>query len=386
MDLYLLSVVGFIIAMAVILFIDRKNVEVSNYVFFMRRTQRGRGLIEKIASFSEDFWNRVGVVSIAVGIVGMFLAFVFIGYIFTQQIVGPATAEGPALVLPSLRGEASARPGIVAVPFWEWIIAILVLLVVHEGMHGIMVKNINSKIKSLGLALFVLIPGAFVEPDEEDIQKKNWKDQIKVYSAGSFGNFCLAFFVFIFLTFAFLPVFTLQAVGFTGYVSAAEYDVEMFPAQEANLTSPIFSINGQRTRSFEEFIDKMEGYGPGDEIEVETLESVYRLTLAENPDEPGSPFLGISGVSQTHVLKDGYRETITGSVIDFLRSLLSWMFVLNIGIGIMNLLPIKPLDGGLILESLSERFFSRRSGDIVNWVSTITLLILLVTLAMSFLG
>ncbi len=386
MDLYLLSVIAFFLVMAIFLIVDRKNIEVNNYVLFMRRTQRGRGLIERISSFSENFWNKVGVVSIAVGIIGMVFAFIFIGSIFTQQIFGPPTAEGPALVLPSPSGEATARPGVIAVPFWEWIISILVLVVVHEGMHGIMVKNVKSNIKSLGLALFVVIPGAFVEPDEEDLEKKNWKEQIKVYSGGSFANFCLAFVTFIFLSFAFLPAFTVQGVGFMGYVDATEYDIDRFPAEELNLTSPILSIEGHRTKSLEDFRELLDEYNPGDEIHVETMDSTTRLQLVENPEDPGKPFMGISGVSTTHALDSRYRDTTFGGLLDFLRSLFSWMVILNIGIGVMNLLPVKPLDGGLILESLSERFFSKRSDIIVKGVSTIALLLLLSTLAMSFIA
>ncbi len=384
MDLYFISVIAFFAVLAILLIVDRKNIEVNNYVLFMRRTQRGRGIIERIASWNESFWNKIGTVSSIVGIAGMVFAFVFIGYVFSQQLVGPPTAEGPALVLPSPRGDTVARPGVIAVPFWEWIIAILVLVIVHEGMHGIMVKNVKSNIKSLGLALFAVIPGAFVEPDEEDLNQKSWKDQIKVYSAGSFGNFGMALLVILFMNFAFLPAFTIQSVGFVGYVNATEYGMESFPAEEVNLTSPIMSMSGQRTRSFDEFLEIMDRYEPGDEITVETMESNFTFSLAENPDNPGEPFMGISGVSETYVLKGRYRNTRAGSTLDFLRNLFSWMFVLNLGIGIMNLLPLKPLDGGLILESLSEKFYPKKSEDIVRVVSGLSLLMLLMTLAISF--
>lgn len=380
MDLYILSVVAFIAVIAVLLIMDRKNVEVNSYVLFMRRTQRGRGLIERIASWNESFWSKVGNVSSIIGIGGMVFAFVFIGYVFSQQLVGPPTAEGPALVLPSPRGEVAARPGLIAVPFWEWIISILILIVVHEGMHGIMVKNVKSKINSLGVALFAVIPGAFVEPDEEDLKQKSWWSQIKVYSAGSFGNFCLAAIVFLAMNFAFLPAFTTRAVGFTGYVNATEYDVDAFPAEEVNMTGHMMRMSGERVHSFDRFQEILGGYSPGDEIVVETTTSDFTLTLAESPDNPGEPFLGIAGVSEVFILREEYRDTTAGSVIDFFRSLLSWLFVLNLGIGIMNLLPLKPLDGGLILESITEKFYPKKSEDIVRAVSTLSLLLLVMSL------
>ncbi len=386
MDPYILSVLVFVAVLALLLFIDRENVEVNNYVLFMRRTNRGRGLIERIASFSDSFWSKVGNISNIIGIGGMVFAFVFIGYVFAQQMVGPPTAEGPALVLPSPSGEVTTRPGIIAVPFWEWIISILILIVVHEGMHGIMVKNVKSRIKSLGVALFAVIPGAFVEPDEEDLNQKSWWDQIKVYSAGSFGNFCLAAVVFAFMSFVFLPAFTMQSLGFMGYVNATEYGVESFPAEEVNMTSPILTLSGRGVRSYDDFRNIIGEYNPGDRVTVGSIEGNFTITLAENPNEPEEPFLGIAGVAEDYILRDAYRGTRSGTVLDFLRDLLSWLFILNLGIGIMNLLPLKPLDGGLILESIAEKFYPKKSGDVVRFVSSLSLVFLLAALAVSFIG
>ncbi|MFP4116339.1 MAG: site-2 protease family protein [Candidatus Aenigmatarchaeota archaeon] len=386
MDLYLVSVAAFVATLAALIIWDRKNVDVDNYVMFMRRTQRGRDLIERIASWNEGFWNRVGDVSTVVGIGGMIFAFLFIGYIFAQQLVGPPTAGGPALVLPAPTGEASFQPGYIGVPFWQWIISILLLLVVHEGMHGVMTKTVKSKIESLGLVLFAVIPGAFVEPDEEDLNKKSWRDQVKVYSAGSFANFCLAGVTILFTSFVFMPAFTTPGIGFTGYVNATEYGMDAFPAEEANFSGSILRIEKQRTRNLEEFQEKLGEYSPGDTISVETTEGAYTFQLAENPEKSGEPFLGIAGVSETGVIKEGYRGTRCGAVVGFFRELLTWIFVLNLGIGIMNLLPLKPLDGGLILESISENFQPERSEKIVKGVSSLSLIFLVSALFLSFMA
>ena len=387
MDLYFMSFLGFIAALVILIIWDRKNIDVENYVMFMRRTQRGRGLIDKIASRNKKFWNRVGDISTIVGIVGMVFAFIFIGYIFSQQVAGGgAASEGPAIVLPSPTGEATVRPGVVGVPFWQWIIAILLLLVVHEGMHGIMTKTVNSKINSLGLVLFAIIPGAFVEPDEEDLNQKSWRDRVKVYSAGSFANFCLAGATVLFMSFVFLPSFTSPAIGYAGYVNATEYGLETFPAERVNMTGDILSIGGQRVKSSEGFLKELGKYNPGDSLEVQTTSDNYTLQLSENPEDTDEPFMGIAGVSEARILEDRYENTVWGEIINFFRELLMWIFVLNFGIGIMNLLPLKPLDGGLILEALSDNFYPEKSEKIVRAVSSISLLLLLTALSMSFLA
>jgi membrane-associated protease RseP (regulator of RpoE activity) len=60
---------------------------------------------------------------------------------------------------------------------------------------------------------------------------------------------------------------------------------------------------------------------------------------------------------------------------------LVWVLFLNAGIGIANLLPIKPLDGGLMLEEIVKVFFKKRWVDkIVKVVSLFTLLLILIAL------
>ena len=67
--------------------------------------------------------------------------------------------------------------------------------------------------------------------------------------------------------------------------------------------------------------------------------------MASHPDKAGG-FLGVAGVSQSIILNMNTNLYATFSV------LLLWIFLFSFGIGLVNLLPIKPLDGGLILEEL----------------------------------
>ncbi|MFP4045697.1 MAG: site-2 protease family protein [Candidatus Aenigmatarchaeota archaeon] len=377
MDLYLASVIGFVVVLAILLFRDRKNVEVKSYLMFIRRTQRGRGLIERIAEDKEWFWNKIGIISTLVGFGGMGFAFYYLAKTLLEQIIGAPAAGGPRLVIPVPSQEAAFLPGVIGVPFWSWIISIGLLMVVHEGSHGIMVKTVKSKIESLGVVLLAVIPGAFVEPDEEDLKEKSWLDQLKVYSAGSFANFCLGGLVFVILSFVFLPIFTTPAIGYQGYVNASEYNRTSFPAQEVNMTGQILSIDGQRTDSFDKFKEVLNGKRPGDTVSIETTDDSYQLTLEGNPDNESEPFLGVSYVSESNAFKEKYRKSGSKSGLDAIYKLLNWIFILNIGIGIMNLLPLKPLDGGLMVEALSEKYFPEKSKVIVRGVSALSLTLLL---------
>jgi membrane-associated protease RseP (regulator of RpoE activity) len=85
-----------------------------------------------------------------------------------------------------------------------------------------------------------------------------------------------------------------------------------------------------------------------------------------------SPSLGGGGISQY-----SYDYRAPGFVID----LLVWMFILNLGIGLFNLLPLKPLDGGYIAECLSEKVTSRSTAKRVTTIlGGISLILLAVNL------
>jgi membrane-associated protease RseP (regulator of RpoE activity) len=59
--------------------------------------------------------------------------------------------------------------------------------------------------------------------------------------------------------------------------------------------------------------------------------------------------------------------------------LMLWIFVFSLGVGIVNILPIKPLDGGLLFEEIVRRF-TPRTKFIVRTVSGVMLLVLLFNL------
>jgi Zn-dependent protease len=67
-------------------------------------------------------------------------------------------------------------------------------------------------------------------------------------------------------------------------------------------------------------------------------------------------------------------------VVDILFTFLFWIFALNLGIGLFNLLPLKPLDGGLIFEEISNKIFKDKGRIVATIVSILTLSLLLTNL------
>lgn len=384
MDPYLISILVFVGIIIVLVIKDRKNIEFGTLTF-IRRTQRGRDLIGRISDKNKPFWNKVGIVSVIVGIIGIVASFASIIFAIYQQLfVDLPAAAGPAFILPAPSAEAEFMPGVIGVPFWSWIIAIASLMIVHEGMHGIMLKTINSKIKSLGALIFIIIPGAFVEPDEVDLEKKSWLDQLKVYSAGSFANFCLAGIILLLINFIIGPVFMTQAVGFMGYTDFNETNGITSPAQEVNLTTPMLSIDNQRLRSLEDINRSLENKRPGDTIQIETMADTYNLTLEADPDNPEEPIMGISGLSVDNVPKEQYRDNVVGGMVNGLNNILFWMFLINLGVGLFNLMPLKPLDGGLMVEAIAGKYAKKNQKKIVWFITGLSLTLIIITFAFVF--
>ncbi|MBI5228942.1 hypothetical protein HY991_02440, partial [Candidatus Micrarchaeota archaeon] len=85
------------------------------------------------------------------------LSYYYSKFILNVVPAGPAPAAGAMPVIPGI-----------TIPFWEGIIAIIIVASVHELAHGVMCNIVKLRIKSSGALLFGFLPiGAFVEPDEE---------------------------------------------------------------------------------------------------------------------------------------------------------------------------------------------------------------------------
>lgn len=86
------------------------------------------------------------------------------------------------------------------------------------------------------------------------------------------------------------------------------------------------------------------------------------------------PWVGITVVNDKEIRK-GWLPFKTPLTI-ILRVVL-FMVLVNFGIGLVNILPIKPLDGGLMIEAVSEKFKPGKAGLITKSLTYLTVGILL---------
>ncbi|MEW6222608.1 MAG: site-2 protease family protein [Candidatus Hadarchaeota archaeon] len=358
------------------------------------RTTKGLGVIDRLATKHKRLWSSYGTVAAALGV--FFMIFVFVNIILNAVVLlsQPARAvTGVTFVLPGL------VPGLSIV---AWLISVGLVLVIHEFSHGLLLRSQGLKTKFTGVMLFLFIPGAFVEPDEKELKKAPRHKRMKMFAAGPVSNVVFSFF-FLFL----LLVFLVPKSGVYVYAVADNYPAENLA--ENLLGAKILAIENQGLRTpidtYENFSKFLLQSSPGENIVLSTDKGDYPLTLANSPDNENIGTIGILTITSTPrsdfinpllVLGSAvgvflgapvfhpfvYDAIVPWAVIDVLK----WLFVLNIGVGLFNLLPAKPLDGGYLFEALLEKKASReRARKIVKVFSFLVLFLILVNLVPSLL-
>ncbi len=69
----------------------------------------------------------------------------------------------------------------------------------------------------------------------------------------------------------------------------------------------------------------------------------------------------------------------------WLIGLFYWLYLLNIGIGIFNLVPVGPIDGGRMAQLIFHKIFSKEKGNkIFGYVSAFFLFIIIANLLVGF--
>ena len=343
-----------------------------NFPVIMWKTQRLRGLISRISNFSPTFWRWY----MNVGIVVAFGAMAFITWTLVSSL--PSVFEAPAvsIVIPGVEMPGSS----IYIPFFYGLIALATVLVVHEFSHGIQSVGEKISIKSIGLLLFAIIPGAFVEPDEDELKEAKRYSRLRVYAAGSIANITLAVIALLLVSLisAGIPTFFAEdGIAIDRIVSDSPSDGVL---KEGMVLEAI--DNHQITNS-SDYLDVVSHYSPGDNVSVKTDQGSYTLTLDKNPNNDSRGYFGIQANKHFKLINNSMGP-IPWILFELLE-LFQWVAMLNLGIGLFNLLPLKPLDGGYMLEillsyKLSENIYK----PIVNALSVVMAMIIIFSIVAGF--
>lgn len=403
----------------------------------MYRTKWG---LVKIENFSKKYSRLLHALKYPIVIVGFVLMALMIYllcktvyiYIAFPQISDIIKAPPVMPLIPyftQIFGVESFMP-----PFYfaYFLIALVIVAVVHEFSHGIYMRLFKTKIKSTGFAFLGPILGAFVEQDDKDFRKKRSFDQMVVLGAGVFANMLFALIFFLILIVFFYASYSPSGYIFSGYAynivnvsdingtgntinglteilagnrtylysgnssdfvaklnsSIAQYAIlyEDAPAIRNNVSGAITGIDGQKVKTKNDVSFYLQDKKPGDFVlittEIKGVVKNYNLTLVENPLNSSRGFIGImsnpkqaSGIFNKIVSKFSsfrddsvyYKSRYNSDFAFYIYNLFWWIMMINLFVGLFNMLPLGILDGGrffylaiLILvknEKIAERSF-----------------------------
>lgn len=407
------------ILIALIYIFDRKNFKKEATLMYLRRTERGLGMIDKFGRAHEKsfkFFGDVGII-LSFGALGSWfvfktqkkkhsLLFSFLTFILlfpacfvflslylsnlvlmtgASLIFASTGASGIMFFLLFYNGikiftkevmvstlrivlpvEVPEVPFVLSVPIGYWLLAIFVILIAHEFSHALVARAERIKVNSLGYGFLAILPLGFAEPDEKQLKKTEAIKKTRVYAAGSLANVIVAFLIFISLFFVspFLGTFEPRGAHYSSLMEGMPA-VGVLPSDGV-----ITQINGFGIKTAQNMSDVMDGIKANESISLIVNGNEYKLKTTYDPSNESRAFIGVYDV-----------RTDYPALFTFIVELGWWLFILNLGIGLANLMPIKtsflPLDGGMILEEIIKNIKISKSKLLFNYISTLTFLLVL---------
>jgi len=321
----------------------KKRFIVQGKVFVLYKTKIGLKLMNKLSKICPKLLRFFGDVGIIAGFIGMVTMFYFLLRGTYNLVFVPSAMPVVSPVLPGV-----AIPGLPTLSFWHWILSIFIVAVVHEFSHGVYARLSKIKIKSSGFGFFGPILAAFVEPDEKVLSKKSKRDQLRVFSAGPFGNIVLFVVVFLISVFLVTPFVTskMEYVGVN--IVAVEPDS---PAAHTNISAGevITGINSKKIYNLTDFLNVARGLRPHENVVIETEGGSYSFNTSEHPGNLSRGYMGISVTAKSIGFDSDAVSKYGNGFLNFIlwfSKLLFWVYIISFGVGLFNLLPLGPLDGG----------------------------------------
>ena len=372
MNLDLILFLVFVILIFLFYLRHKKRFEIQSGVFALYRTKWGLSWMDLVAKKHPRFLKLLTFLGVLVGFVGMIAMTAILVKATLELLFVPEAPPALAPVLPGIK----IAPGLPTLSFLHWIISLIIIAIVHEFSHGVVARLFNIKIKSSGFAFLGPIPAAFVEPDEKQMEKKSRKVQLGVLAAGSFSNILLGMMVIgIAIT---LSPFTNGLLESNGVFIVNLEEGGPLNLSGVSVGENILKINKLDVGTVSELSGILTDANPGDEIVLETDKGVYNVLLGENEEKA---YLGASlsaaEISYTEQALDKYGRGLL-DLISWFTQLLFWLWIINIGVGLFNLLPLGPIDGGRMLVVGLTYFMSKENATKVWKAVSFFLLFLLI--------
>jgi len=305
-------------------------------------------------------------VSVVAGFLMMGFAFWFLLANIFNYFVAPIEFSQLTVLIPGVT--LTSGPAIL-----YFLLSIPIVLVIHEGAHGIVATLEKIKIKTGGFAIFIAMFAGFVEPDEEEFNKAKKISKLRVIGAGATSNVIFALALgLILLTNPFFAMVLPEPLLSTFYdlpdgVLILSI-IENSGAEKAGLLANdiITSINGIQILSPLDF-QKTELI-PGEIANVAILRDGQTLQFpVEVIPSPEDPKRGLIGIMRDNSF--AYKP-----VLNFIEwndpgvsMFLLWLWMISFFIGIINMLPLPIVDGGKFIHTIIDKRISDKAVNTTMW-------------------
>jgi len=334
----------------------------------LRRTRRG------IRVFAD--------VSVVAGFAMMGFAFWFLLNNIANYFVTPTEFAELTVLIPGVT--LTSVSAIVA-----FLLSLPIVLVMHEGAHGIVATLEKIRIKSGGFAMIIAIFAGFVEPDEEEFAKAKKISQLRLIGAGATANviFALALGALLLTNpvFAIVVPDPLREVFYEPPEGVKVLQITAgFGAERAGMQvgDTIAQIDEVRIDSAADFVKVR--LVPGQTAEISVLRDGQEITLpVEVMPAPEDPETGRIGI-----IRDNASYTPVYDFIEWnphVSVYLLWLWLISFFIGIINMLPLPILDGGKFIHSIVADRLSESGRNRVMWsIYVFTFAVFILNIALSY--
>ena len=321
-------------------------------------------------------------VSVVAGFLMMGFAFWFLLNNLSNFFVEPTEFAELTVLIPGV-----TLTSVSAITYF--LLSIPIVLVIHEGAHGIVATLEKIKIKTGGFAIFIALFAGFVEPDEKEFDDARKISKLRVIGAGATSNVIFAFALgAILLT---NPLFALilpepflewfyDAPDGVGIISIIEGSgAEKAGLQKNDVITGIDDIAIITPVDFQKADLK-----PGDIVTVTVQRDGQLLQLPveimPSPDDPDKGLVGI--------MRDSAFYKPVYNFIEWdpqVSMFLLWLWMISFFIGIINMLPLPILDGGKFIYTIIEKKASERKINAIMFsIYGITFVIFGLNIALSY--
>jgi membrane-associated protease RseP (regulator of RpoE activity) len=354
--IYVLMAWGVILGVTKALKLDKHGFEIKPYSLTYKNAQV-QTVLTKVLGRTRRGIRVFADVSVVAGFIMMGFGFWFLIDNVTKFFDKPEEFSELTVLIPGVTLTSSSA-------ILYFLLSIPIVLVIHEGAHGIVATLEKIRIKTGGFAIFIAMFAGFVEPDDEEFNKAKKISKLRVIGAGATSNviFALALGA-ILLTNPFFAIIVPEPIRSAFYEIPQGVNVlSIMPgsgAEKAGLQTNdiITSINDITIVTPFDFTKVK--LAPGSTASVTVLrngqEITYQVEIMSSPEDPTKGLIGITrdnSVSYKPVYN--FIEWKSAELSMFLL----WLWMISFFIGIINMLPLPILDGGKFIHSIIDKKIS----------------------------